>query len=52
MSDFEFDLFNIETMLIEANSMDSLETPLLETADLFSLSEDVVDMFRVLLYKQ
>lgn len=52
MSESELDLFNIETLLIESNSMESLENSLKELVELFSLSEEIEEMMKILMYKQ
>lgn len=52
MSDSELDIFNIETILIESNSMDSLENSLKELVEIFSLSEEIAEMMKILMYKQ
>jgi len=52
MSDSELGIFNIETVLIESNSMDAFQKSIDELAELFPMSEEMIDMVRFIMYKQ
>jgi hypothetical protein len=52
MSDSELDIFNIETVLIESNSMDAFQKSIDELTELFPMSEEMVDMVKFIMYKQ
>jgi len=52
MSESEFEIFNIETLLIENNEMESLQTSLDELIEVFPMPEEIIELIRVMMYKQ
>lgn len=50
MSDSELELSNIETVLIESNSMSDLERSLEEIYDLAPMTDELKELIRVTLY--